>query len=232
MKKIRRFLLFVFLILAVVGAWQIKSGYDKYEIAKVKNPPENVIENLRSKEHYTEYEDIPDIYFDALVAVEDRRFYEHKGFDIYGTARAIVTNISAGKLLEGGSCITQQLVKNLYFPEDNTLERKIAEIFMSIELEKRYTKQEILEFYVNAIYYGSGYYTIYDASKGYFNKSPDMMSDYECTLLVGIPNAPSKYSPKVNPDLAKKRQEKVVYSMVDVGYLTDDEARRILEAND
>ena len=232
MKTIRRFLLFVLIILIAIGAWQVKSGYDKYEIALVMDPPEEVIGNLKDKENYTEYEDIPEIYFDALVAVEDRRFYEHNGFDIIGTGRAILRNIKSGKLLEGGSTITQQLVKNLYFPEDNTLKRKIAEVFMAIELEKRYKKREILEFYVNAIYYGSGYYTIYDAAKGYFDKKPGKMSDYECTLLVGVPNAPSVYSPKVNPELSKKRQEKVISSMVDVGYLTEDEADEILEKND
>lgn len=232
MKKIRRFILFVLIILIAVGAWQVKSGYDKYKIALVMVPPEEVIENLKDKENYTEYEYIPDIYFDALVAVEDRRFYEHKGFDVIGTCRAIFRNITSGKLLEGGSTITQQLVKNLYFPEDNTLKRKIAEVFMAMELEKRYQKQEILEFYVNGIYYGSGYYSIYDASEGYFDKKPGKMSDYECTLLVGVPNAPSVYSPKINPELAKKRQKKVVASMVDVGYLTQDEAEEILEKND
>lgn len=232
MKRIRRFLLFVLIILLAVGAWQIKSGYDKYEVALLMNPPEEVIEKLKEKENYTEYEDVPEIYFDALVAVEDRRFYEHNGFDVMGTGRAFLRNVREKKLLEGGSTITQQLVKNLYFPEDNTLKRKIAEVFMAIELEKRYSKKEILEFYINGIYYGSGYYSIYDASMGYFDKKPKRMSDYECTLLVGIPNAPSKYSPKVNPELAEKRQEKVVSSMVDVGYLTEDEAEEILEKND
>mgnify|MGYP004563941913 FL=1 len=131
-------------------------------------------------------------------------------------------------MLEGGSTISQQLAKNLYFPQDNTLERKIAEIFMAVDIEKHYDKQQVLEFYVNGIYYGSGYYCIYDAAGGYFQKKPIEMSDNECTLLAGIPNAPSVYSLDVRPDLAKQRQEKVVECMVEVKYITEDEGNRIL----
>jgi len=163
------------------------------------------------------------------VAVEDRRFYKHNGFDIIGTTRAIYNDIKANELLEGGSTISQQLAKNLYFPKDNTLQRKIAEIFMALKIEKEYEKEEVLEFYVNGIYYGSGYYSIYDASVGYFGKAPKDMTDYECTLLVGIPNAPSIYSLNVRPDLAKQRQEKVVQCMVEVKYITENEAAAFLE---
>ena len=134
-------------------------------------------------------------------------------------------------MLEGGSTISQQLAKNLYFPQDNTLQRKIAEIFMAMKIEREYEKEDVLEFYVNGIYYGSGYYSIYDASKGSFGKEPKDMSDYECTLLVGIPNAPSVYSLDVRPDLAEQRQKKVVECMVDVEYITKEEGNLIL-AND
>ena len=99
---------------------------------------------------------------------------------------------------------------------------------MAMKIEREYEKEDVLEFYVNGIYYGSGYYTIYDASMGYFEKEPKEMNDYECTLLVGIPNAPSIYSLDVRPDLAKQRQEKVVECMVDVKYITEDEGREIL----
>jgi len=228
MKTIKRILLLCLIVLVVVAGVQLKGGYDKYKAALESRPLSDVITELQGKENYTQYEDVPEIYYKALVAVEDRRFYKHNGFDVIGSARAIYNDIKAWELLEGGSTIAQQLAKNLYFPNDHTLQRKIAEIFMALKIEDEYEKEDVLEFYVNGIYYGSGYYSIYDASVGYFGKEPKDMTDYECTLLVGIPNAPSIYSLNVRPDLAKQRQEKVVECMVDVKYITEDEGREIL----
>ena len=229
MKTIKRLLWLFLVILVIVAGVQIKGGYDKYQQALAERPLSYVLEELQGKENYTQYEDVPEIYYKALVAVEDRRFYKHNGFDIIGTTRAIYNDIKANELLEGGSTISQQLAKNLYFPQDNTLQRKIAEIFMAMKIEREYEKEDVLEFYVNGIYYGSGYYSIYDASKGYFGKEPKDMTDYECTLLVGIPNAPSIYSLDVRPDLAEQRQKKVVECMVDVEYITEDEGNNILK---
>lgn len=231
MKTIKRMLWLFLVILVIVAGVQIKGGYDKYQQALTDRPLTDVLEGLQGKENYTQYENVPEIYYKALVAVEDRRFYKHNGFDIIGTTRAIYNDIRANELLEGGSTISQQLAKNLYFPQDNTLQRKIAEIFMAMKIEREYEKEDVLELYVNGIYYGSGYYSIYDASKGYFGKEPKDMTDYECTLLVGIPNAPSVYSLDVRPDLAEQRQKKVVECMVDVEYITEEEGNLIL-AND
>ena len=228
MKTIKRLLWLFLIIVVIVAGVQIKGGYDKYQQALADRPLNAVLEELQSKDNYTQYEDVPEIYYKALVAVEDRRFYKHNGFDIIGSARAIYNDIKAWELLEGGSTISQQLAKNLYFPQDNTLRRKIAEIFMAMKIEREYEKEDVLEFYVNGIYYGSGYYSIYDASIGYFDKEPKDMTDYECTLLVGIPNAPSVYSLNNRPDLAKQRQKKVIECMVEVEYITEDEGREIL----
>ena len=229
MKIIKRVLLLLVIILLVVAGVQIKSGYDKYKTALDEKPLETVIAELQGKENYTKYDDIPKIYFDALIAVEDRRFYKHNGFDIIGTSRAIYNDFKARKWIEGGSTIAQQLAKNMYFPDDRTLQRKIAEIFMALKIEREYEKEDVLEFYVNGIYYGSGYYCIYDASMGYFDKKPSDMNEYECTLLVGIPNAPSIYSLKVNPVLAHKRQDKVLECMVELDYITQEKAEEIAE---
>ena len=228
MKTIKRLLWLVLVVLVIVAGVQIKGGYDKYQLALADRPLAEVIEELQDKENYTQYRDVPKIYYKALVAVEDRRFYKHNGFDIIGSARAIYNDIKAWELLEGGSTISQQLAKNLYFPQDNTLRRKIAEIFMAMKIEREYEKEDVLEFYVNGIYYGSGYYSIYDASIGYFDKEPKDMTDYECTLLVGIPNAPSVYSLNNRPDLARQRQKKVIDCMVEVEYITEDEGKEIL----
>lgn len=229
MKPIKRILLLCLIVLVVVAGVQIKGGYDKYKAALESRPLSDVITELQGKENYTQYEDVPEIYYKALVAVEDRRFYKHNGFDVIGSARAIYNDIKAWELLEGGSTISQQLAKNLYFPQDNTLLRKIAEVFMAMEIEREYEKEDVLEFYVNGIYYGSGYYSIYDASIGYFGKEPKDMTDYECTLLVGIPNAPSIYSLDNRPDLAKKRQEKIIECMIESKYITEEKGKEILE---
>ena len=232
MKTLKRILLLCFIIFVVVTGIQIKKGYDRYQDVLTERPLDNVIQELQSKNNYTKYEDVPQIYYDALISVEDRRFYSHNGFDIVGTARAVYNDIKAKKLLEGGSTISQQLAKNLYFPNDDTLERKIAEIFMAMKIEREYEKEDVLEFYVNGIYYGSGYYSIYDASKGYFNKEPKDMTDYECTLLVGIPNAPSIYSLDVRPDLAKQRQKKVIECMIEEGYITESTGKMLIETEE
>jgi len=229
MKTIKRTLLLCLIVLVVISAVQIRGGYDKYKNALIERPLNEVIAQLQDKENYTQYEDIPEIYYKALVAVEDRRFYKHNGFDIVGSIRAIYNDIKAWELLEGGSTITQQLAKNLYFPKDHTLQRKIAEVFMAMKIENEYEKKDVLEFYINGIYYGSGYYSIYNASMGYFGKEPKDLTDYECTLLVGIPNAPSAYSLDVRPDLANKRQKKVIECMVDVGYISAEEGIKIAE---
>ncbi|MFR0903577.1 MAG: transglycosylase domain-containing protein, partial [Anaerovoracaceae bacterium] len=124
---------------------------------------------------------------------------------------------------QGGSTITQQLARNMYFEQNKKLTRKVAEVLVAFEIEKEYDKDEILELYVNTIYFGSGYYNIYDASLGYFGKTPSQLSDYEATMLAGIPNAPSVYDLNVNPDLAEQRRQQVVDCMVDEGYIEEGE---------
>ena len=229
MKAIKRFFGLVFLIIFVIIGLIVWSGYSKYETALKKTPLPQAAEQIRSIDNYTPLYAVPEIYKNAVIAAEDRRFYLHNGFDIIGTARAIVVCIKTKELSEGGSTITQQLAKNMYFMNDNSPTRKLAEIFMALKIEQEYSKDEILELYMNGIYYGSGYYNIYDAAVGYFAKTPDQMNDYEATLLAGVPNAPSVYSPKVNPDLATKRQEKIIDCLVECDYISEDEGIKILQ---
>ncbi|MBE7045451.1 MAG: glycosyl transferase [Ruminococcaceae bacterium] len=228
MKRLLRIIFLLLIVAAALFSAPVLNGYFKYRDTVKETPLSDRIAELKAQEHYTVFSEVPEIYVNAVIAAEDRRFFLHNGFDFIGTARAILRDIKEKELVEGGSTITQQLAKNLYFPLDNTLERKIAEIFLSFDLEKNYSKEDILEFYFNGIYYGSGYYNIYDASQGYFSKKPSELNSYEATLLAGVPNAPSVYSPKVNPDLAHKRQEKVVACLVDCGYIDQDEAQAIL----
>lgn len=229
MKYIKRLLVLIFLCIVCVAGYFTYWGYQRYEAAVDEISIEEKIGEIKSNPSYTTYDELPKIYLEAVVAVEDKRFYKHWGVDIISVGRAIKNNIQAGKLVEGGSTITQQLAKNLYFNQEQSIERKAAEAFMAFSLENKYSKKEILEFYVNTIYFGDGYYCVADASRGYFGKEPNQMSDYESTMLAGVPNAPSAYAPTVNPELAKERQEKVLRSMVKEKYLTQEQASQIVE---
>lgn len=158
-------------------------------------------------------------YIDAVLAVEDKRFYKHPGIDPLAICRALYNDIRAGSYVEGGSTITQQLAKNQFFTQDKKISRKVAEMFMAFEIEKVYDKDTILELYLNSIYFGNGYNSVAEACRGYFGKEPMEMNFDECTMLAGIPNAPSAYNPLVNPDLAYQRQQQVIRKMEKAGFL-------------
>ena len=231
MKIIRNILITVVLIGIVVGGIFVKNGYDMYKNALEKIPLEVKISSIKEKTMYAKIDEIPQIYKDAVISVEDHRFYKHNGVDIIAIGRAFVNDIKAMEFVEGGSTITQQLAKNIYFTQEKKITRKIAEVFMAFEIEKEYDKNQILELYLNTSYFGDGYYTVKEACKGYFNKELNEMTDYECILLAGIPNAPSVYAPTKNPELAIQRQKQVMNKMVEYEYLTQEEANKILEQN-
>ena len=216
------------LLIAAVGGYLVHEGYQMYEDALAEMPMHQVVANIQAQPTYTPLEEIPQIYQNAVIAAEDHRFYKQNGLDYIAIGRAMYRNVKAGELNEGGSTITQQLAKNQFFTQKKQLTRKVAEVFMVREIEKRYEKDEILELYINSIYYGDGYYCIADASMGYFGKYPWQMNAYECTLLAGIPNAPSVYAPTVNPELASQRQQQVLSDMVRWGYLSEAEAAGIV----
>lgn len=232
MKKIFKFLLHLFGIIFVVSTLiigvYVKEGYDMYQTALAKKPIIEMLEEVQKKENYTRIEEVPEIYKEAVVAVEDHRFYLHKGVDFLSIARAILTNVKNSDLIEGGSTISQQICKNVYFTQERKLERKFAEIFAAIELEKNCDKNKILELYFNTSFYGNGYYTLKEASNGYFLKEPSELTDYEATMIAGIPNAPSVYNPVNSLSLAKQRQNQVLIAMVKFGYLTNEEREKIL----
>ena len=221
--------LIIFIIVAVLAVF-VYDGYELYQEAITNMSIEQKIEEIKKENsNYIEFENLPKDYINAIVAVEDRRYFEHKGIDLISISRAIIKDIQTMSLEEGGSTITQQLAKNTYFTQRKELTRKIAEVFMAFEYEKACTKEEILELYVNTIYFGDGYYCVYDAAKGYFDKEPKDMNLYESTLLAGIPNAPSVYAPTKNPELAKERQAQVLNKMVKYDYLSQEEADNILK---
>lgn len=231
MKKFKKILLVLILIILSILAIYIGQGYKMYKNALDDKPLEEMVQEIRSQKSYTKISNIPDIYKDAVIAVEDHRFYDHKGIDIIAIGRALLNDIRARELVEGGSTITQQLAKNMYFTQDKTLTRKIAEVFMAKKIESNYNKEEILELYVNYIYYGSGYYDIKSASLGYFDKEPQDLTEGESIMLAGIPNAPSVYNPKVSPRLARERQKQVIDKMIKYGKLSEGKADEILSEN-
>lgn len=229
MKVIKRIIGFIILVVLFIGAILTYQGYNMYKDALDKISVKNKVEELQSKEDYTKFENLPQFYVDAVIAVEDRRFYEHGALDYIGIARAIWTNVKSFELKEGGSSITQQVAKNVFFTQDKTALRKIAEIFMAFEIEKNCDKNTILEIYVNTSYFGNGYTGIKKAANGYYGKEPKDMNEYESSMLAGVPNAPSVYAPTKNPDLASQRQKQVLEKMVKYEYITRDKMNEILK---
>ena len=164
--------------------------------------------------------DIPHHLKTALIATEDRKFYKHSGVDVKGILRAIIKNIWAGEYVEGASTITQQLAKTLFLTPKKTIIRKIKEAVLSFQLERRYTKDEILKLYLNQIYFGSGAYGVESAARQYFAKTVNSLNLVECALIAGLPKSPSRYSPLINIELALKRRNIVLKQMADTGIIT------------
>jgi len=229
MKILKRIIFIVVLISMSIALLFVGNGYDMYKQAIEQISVEDKIAEIKDKENYTNFSELPQMYKNAVIAVEDHRFYKHNGIDIIAIGRSAFNDIKAMSFVEGGSTITQQLAKNIYFTQEKKIERKIAEVFMAFEIEKNCDKDEILELYLNTSYFGDGYYTPKEACRGYFNKELNEMTDYECILLAGIPNAPSVYAPTKNPELAKQRQKQVMKKMIEYGYLTEEEADNILK---
>ncbi len=227
-RAIRNCLLVLLLAAACGAGYMAWQGYSLYAEALEEKPLEQRVAGQRAQPGYTELEDLPETYLKAVIAVEDHRFYEHGGIDLLAMGRALWNDLRTWSFAEGGSTITQQLAKNLCFSQEKSIVRKVAEVFAAWDLERRYSKDEILELYVNSIYFGSGCYNVGSASETYFGKEPKDMTDSECTMLAGIPNAPSVYDPTANPDLALQRQRQVVERMVAEEFLTDGQAAAIL----
>ncbi|MGE4062336.1 MAG: transglycosylase domain-containing protein [Rhodospirillaceae bacterium] len=165
----------------------------------------------------------------AVIAVEDRRFYQHRGVDPRALVRALVVNLEAGEVAQGGSTITQQVAKNLFLTPDRTLARKIKEALLALKLEQRFSKEEILALYLNRVYFGAGTYGIEAAAERYFGKPAKDLTVYQAAMLAGLLKAPSRYNPVRDPDLAKTRTEIVLSTMVDTGVLTPEQGAAALK---
>ncbi len=167
------------------------------------------------------YYELPQHLINAVIATEDRRFFKHHGVDIFGIMRASYVNHEAGRIVQGGSTITQQLAKLLFLKSERTTKRKVQEILLAIQLERNFTKEQILTFYLNRAYFGSGSYGIGNATKHYFGKDVAQLNLNEAALLAGLLKAPSKFSPKNNQNLAEDRANVVLKNMIDAGFLDE-----------
>lgn len=171
---------------------------------------------------------MPKTLINAVVAVEDRRFFSHFGIDPWGLARAIFTNLRAGRMVQGGSTITQQLAKNLFLTPERTLRRKIQEMLLAFWLEHEYSKDQILTAYLNRVYLGAGSFGVGAAAETYFGKALNQINLYESAVLAGLLKAPSRYAPTNDPEAARDRAATVLGTMIDAGYITEVERTKAL----
>ena len=172
--------------------------------------------------YYVSYQEIPVTLVNSFVVMEDRQFYKHSGYDIKAILRAIVINQKSNDIAQGASTITQQLARNIFLSQEVTWQRKVEEIFIAVGLEKKYSKNQILEFYLNNIYFGNGYYGVEAAARGYFDKSVSELTLAEQTFIAAIPNNPTRYNPLTNYDNTVQRKNLILqqlYEADDIGSL-------------
>lgn len=179
---------------------------------------------------YLQFKDLPKPLVDAVVATEDRRFFSHFGVDPQGIMRAMLVNLWAGKFVQGGSTVTQQLAKNVFLTPDRTVKRKLQEMLLAFWLEARFSKEEILSIYLNRVYLGAGNYGVDAAARQYFGISARDLNAAEAAVIAGLLKAPSRYSPASDPELSKKRAHQVLLNMADAGMMTEEEADHAVAA--
>jgi 1A family penicillin-binding protein len=182
---------------------------------------------LPEKRYWATIEQIPLFLQKALVAVEDARFFEHSGIDLRGITRALVKDMTRGKLAEGGSTITQQLIKNKYLTSEKTISRKVKEGLLALEYERKYTKKQILEMYFNEVYFGNGAWGIVQAARLYFDKVPQDLTEAECAVLAGVPKAPTRYNPLGKPESIRDRKNLILSKMAELKMITAAQEKRL-----
>lgn len=233
--KIYSALLGIFLVLSIIVPAPAQEIIATYPILPAGYTSIRVFDNqgrfvgriLPEKRYWVSIDRIPAFLQKAVVAVEDARFYEHGGIDVRGIARALVKDVVKRRLAEGGSTITQQLIKNRYLTGAKTLERKLDEARMAIEFEQKYTKKQILEMYFNEIYYGNGAWGVAQAALLYFDKGPEELTDAECAMLAGVQKNPSRYNPLGKPAQITGRRDVVLKRMVDLNMITTRQRQQL-----
>lgn len=236
MHRLRIFIIFLFVIAAGLGFGYIFAAYQSLPpvgnnmrpavSSQVFDRHGRLITTLHSDQNRLpiDINKVPTNLQNAFIAAEDNRFYDHIGIDPIGIMRAIVANLTNRGIAQGGSTITQQLAKNAFLSQEQTLKRKIQEAMLALEIEQKYSKKEILEMYMNQIYFGQGAYGIQTAAKTYFNKDVDQLTLTQCAMLAGLPKSPNYYSPFNNLEAAKARKNVVLDQMAKYGYINQAEA--------
>ncbi|WP_345970621.1 MULTISPECIES: PBP1A family penicillin-binding protein [Sulfurimonas] len=226
-------------LILFIGYFVAQYGHETRKLVQY-NPPMTTyiydrngekIANIFDKQNraYVTFDEIPPLVIEALLAIEDTTFFEHRGVNVDAIFRAIIKDIKAGKLVEGASTITQQLVKNTLLTREKKFSRKLKELIFSLKLETELSKEEILERYLNAIYLGHGYYGIKTAAQGYFHKPLNRLTLKETAILVGLPKAPSFYAPTRNYELSLGRANRVISRMHALGWVDDESYNTALQ---
>ena len=210
-----------------LGGYLGVRGYIDYQELTSQTPVESLVSEIETRSTYIAYEDLPTYLVRATVSIEDRRFYDHGGIDYIGLARGALSQVIPQLTQSGGSTITQQVAKNLYGMFEQTLDRKVVELFIAKELESKYTKNEILALYVNIINYGDNHFGIYEASTGYFGVEPEYLTLAQCSLLAGLPQSPSNYQLSNHFEQAKARQHQVLEAMAESSYISENDIETI-----
>ena len=207
--KMKKILAALFLLLIVLVGW-VNGSIKQAEFQLNSRIPEQI---QQKRSEYVENDEIPEELYEAIVNAEDHRYYYHFGIDPLGIARAAIVDIQAGSIVEGGSTLTQQLAKNLFLSPERTMERKIKDMVLAVELEALYSKQEILTMYLNLVYFGEGAYGIGEAAEIYFQKSVSELTREECAVLAAIPRAPSICNPIADQAGIMRRQKMILSKM-------------------
>lgn len=229
MKIIRKLFLIFLLIIVILLTLFIGLGFVNYVKATNDISIQEKVKEIKSRDSYVSYDEINENLLKATVAIEDRRFYEHHGVEYRSMARALYQNVVAREIRGGGSTITQQLAKNMYYTYQPSYLRKVSEIFTAYDLEKELSKKEILELYVNVINYGDNHIGIREASEGYFHKKPKDLTLDEATLLAGLPQSPANYQLSNHEDVARRRQIQVLNAMVRESMINEDEKMAVIK---
>lgn len=214
MKILKKIILILIMLIIIVVSVFSFLGYKEYRDAINEISIKDKVEEIRSQKDYVTFDNISKDLINATIAIEDRRFYDHGGVDYIALVRTITTNILAGEILGGGSTITQQLAKNMYFGYNPSIIRKVSEVFVAKDLENNYSKEEIIELYVNIINYGDNHIGIKQAANGYFNIEPSQLDLSQGSLLAGIPQSPSNLQLSNHKEAAQSRQKAVLAAML------------------
>ena len=225
------FLAILIILTGTVGIFMAQ-GYQCYQDTVRTESIQDAVSQYTSKAGYTAYENIDTDFVNAVVSVEDKRFFTRDGFDWIALTRAIIANTMALKMIEGGSTLSQQISKNLYYQHTSRgIKQKIAEVFIMNDLENQYLKEDLFALYANMNYYGDGYWGIEEAAEGYYGVSASDLTVAESAMLAGIPNAPALYQLSTGYDEAKKRQEKVLGLMLNNEYISEDIYNEAMKEN-